>query len=179
MAAEKYCVVGIRTRAGMLVKAFEVCIKEADIYVNYSDTSVASAHGSYHASGQQHIKIGRECVKWDGGPSRQMEPMKSERVPPKSVAGRELIWLIGWNVSKLESILPALDKADYVLDAQALAAESILAFEVSIVGQAALRHKTTAGFPILDVHVFGNAVRVEIAGFTLSESQWEPMQEKS
>lgn len=43
----------------------EVCvvgIKGDDIYVNYSDSSVATAHGSYLASGQQHIKIGRKYV---------------------------------------------------------------------------------------------------------------------
>jgi hypothetical protein len=173
---EERCVVGIRT-AAHLVKAFDVCIKGPDAYVNYSDVSVVSSHGSYHASGQQHIKIGKEYAKWDGGPAGQMEPLKLYREPPASLYGREQFWTIGWEVSKLEAVLPRLAKADVEFDAQPLPPKYVLAFEVSVIGPAAIERENIVGFPIMKIHLFGESLRVEIVAFTLTEQQWEPQQD--
>lgn len=176
MATEERCVVGIRT-AGHLVKAFDVCIQGSDVYVNYSDVSLASSHGRYHASGQQHIKIGEEYVKWDGGPAGRMEPLKLYRLPPASLYGREQFWTIGWEVSKLEAVLPTLNKADVEFDAQPLPPKYVLALEVSVVGPAAIERENIVGFPILKEHLFGESVRVEIVASTMTEQQWEPQKD--
>ena len=177
MAEKEMCVVGIRTPSGALVKAFDVCIEAEDAYVNYSDSSVAAAHGSYHASGQQHIKIGKKYVEWDGGPAGQMEPMKIFRERPGVVSGRNNFWSIGWQISKLETILPRLDDAHMIVDAQRMDAELVLAFEVSVVGLDAKDREEIVGFPVTNTHLFGKSLRVEIAAFTLPERAWEPKTE--
>src|SRR5690349_6865233 len=122
------CVVGVRTPSGALVKAFDVVIKGEDVYVNYSDSSTPSAHGSYHASGQQHTKIGRDCIKWDGGSTGAFEPIKFFRAPPRSVNIRRRVWVIGWELSQLENALPKLVSSDVEIAAQNLTANEILGF---------------------------------------------------
>jgi hypothetical protein len=166
---EEKCVIGIRVSGGAMVKAFDVCIKGEDVYVNYSDFSVAVAHGSYHASGQQHIKIGRKYVEWTGGPTGNMEPMKFFRTATGLISARNDFWTIGWQISKLENILPKLTGADMIVDAQALHGDSILGLEVSIVGTQAKNRHSVVGFPIVGTHRFGSSVCVEIAAFTLAE----------
>lgn len=170
--------VGVRAPSGALVKAFDVRISGEDAYVNYSDSSVAAAHGSYHASGQQHVKIDREYVNWSGGSSGEMEPMKIYREPPATVFGRNNFWSIGWKISTLETILRLLDNADVIVDASTMDADLVVAFEVSVIGPDAKDRVTTAGFPIVATHVFGGSLKVEIAAFTLTETQWEPATEK-
>src|SRR5207245_11345356 len=128
-------VVGIRTPSGLLVKGFDVCIKGEDVYVNYSDSHTPAAHGSYHASGQKHTKIGRDYVKWDAGPSGNLEPMKLFRTPTRHVIDRSRCWTIGWEVPKLDSTLPKAVSADVVIPAQDLQPNEILGLEVSVVGK--------------------------------------------
>ena len=130
------CVVGIRTLSGQLVKAFDVRIANEDIYVNYSDCSTPEAHSSYHASGQHHTKVGGRFVEWTGGPTGDMEPMKLCRTPPGLVTARAGCWTVGWEIRKLDVILPSLSShADMLVDAPPLDdAESILALEVSVCG---------------------------------------------
>jgi len=48
--------------------------------------------------------------------------------------------------------------------------ESILAFEVSVVGCEARKRSEIAGFRIIQCHRFGKAVEVEIDAFVLDES---------
>jgi hypothetical protein len=179
VADKEICVVGIRTPSGALVKGFDVCIEGEDAYVNYSDSSVAAAHGSYHASGQQHIKIGKKYVEWTGGPIGDMEPMKIFREPTGTVSGRNNFWSIGWQISKLETILPRLDDAHMIVDAQRMDTDFVLAFEVSVIGPDAKGRETIVGFPVIDTHLFGNSLRVEIAAFTLPGRAWEPKTEGS
>ncbi len=152
-----------------MVKAFDVCIKGEDVYVNYSDSSVAAAHGSYHASGQQHIKIGTKYVKWSGGPTGDMEPMKIFRSPVALVSRRNDFWTIGWEISKIESILPTLTDADMIVDAQTLRGDLILGLQVSVLGTGAKSRESIVGFPIVASHCFGNAVCAEITAFTLTQ----------
>jgi hypothetical protein len=166
------CVVGIRTLSGRLVKAFDVRIIAEDIYVNYSDCSTPEAHSSYHASGQRHTKVGGQFIEWTGGPTGDMEPMKLYRTPPGLVAGRSGCWTVGWETRKLDAILPNLSsRADMLVDAPPLdGTESILAFEVCVVGNEAKRRNNIVGFRIIKSHRFGNTVQVEIDAFVVDES---------
>jgi hypothetical protein len=160
----------VHIQQGVEIKlAFDVCIKDKDVYVNYSDSSVAAAHGSYHASGQQHIKIGTEYVKWSGGSAGDMEPMKIFRSPVGVVSGRNDFWTIGWEISKIESILPTLTDADMIVDAEALRGDLILGLQVGILGTEAKNRESIVGFPIVASHCFGNTVRAEITAFTLTQ----------
>lgn len=163
------CVVGIRTPSGLLVKGFDVCIKGEDVYVNYCDSHTPAAHGSYHASGQQHTKIGRDYVKWDAGPSGNFEPMKFFRTPTRHVLERSRCWVIGWEVPKLDSTLPKLVSADVVIPAHKLQSSGILGLEVSVVGKQAQLRSDILGFPIIAHHQFGSGTRVEIEAFTVFE----------
>lgn len=169
MTTIEECVVGIRTPSGLLVKGFDVCIKGEDVYVNYSDSHTPAAHGSYHASGQQHTKIGRDYVKWDAGPSGNFEPMKLFRTPTRKVIERSRCWVIGWEVPKLDSTLPKLVSADVVIPAQGLQPNAILGLEVSVVGKQAQSRSDIVGFPIIACHQFGSGTRVEIEAFVVSE----------
>jgi len=164
------CVVGIREPGGALVKAFDVCIKDGtDIYVNYSDSSTPEAHVSYHASGELHFKIDGRYVEWDGGQKGEMEPMRLARVQPRKVEGRGEFCPIGWEVSKLARVLPALDSTpDMLVDAQELTGDSVLAFQVSAVGDDAKSRKSIVGFPVVATHRFGVELGAEIEAFVLS-----------
>ncbi len=166
------CIVGIRTLTGFLVKAFDVRIVGEDIYVNYSDCSTPEAHSSYHASGQYHTKVGGQFIKWTGGLSGDMEPMKLYRTPPGSVTGRSGCWTVGWETRKLDAVLPSLSSdPDMLVDARTLdGTESILAFEVSVVGYQARARDNIVGFRVIDSHRFGKPVQVEIEAFVLDES---------
>jgi hypothetical protein len=167
---EEKCVVGILVPGGTLVKALDVCINGQDVYANYSDCSTPAAHMSYHASGQQHMKRGSRYVEWTGGPTGQMEPMKFFRTPPADVNTREDFFPIGWDVGKIPSVLPALNsKPDFLVDARCLAANSILAFYVSIVGNQVEKRSNVSGYPVVASHLFGSAIRVEIDAFIVSE----------
>lgn len=163
-------VVGIRTPAGSLVKGFDVCIKGEDVNVNYSDSHTPATHGSYHASGQKHTKIGREYVKWDVGPGGKFVPMILRRTPTRQVLDRSRCWVVGWNVPDLDNdLLPKLVSADIVIPAQRLQANETLGLEVSIIGSRAKSRSEILGFPIIARHQFGSATRVEIEAFVVSE----------
>jgi len=166
------CVVGVRTLSGQLVKAFDVRIATEDIYVNYSDCSTPEAHSSYHASGQHHTKVGGQFIEWTGGPTGDMEPMKLYRTRPGLVTARTGCWTVGWETRKLDVILPSLSShADMLVDAPLLdETASILAFEVSVVGNDARKRTDIVGFRIIGSHRFGRAVQVEIDAFVLDES---------
>lgn len=56
-----------------------------------------------------------------------------------------------------------------VVDARSRAMESILAFEVNMVGGWAKTLRSVSGFPILCTHRFGSVVQVEINAFVVSE----------
>ncbi|MBI3670976.1 MAG: hypothetical protein HY237_14495 [Acidobacteria bacterium] len=166
---EKKCVVGIQVATG-LVKAFDVCIKDGNIYVNYSDISTPEAHGSYHASGQYHIKIGGSYAKWTGGPTGDFEPMKLFHTPPALVTSRSGCWTIGWPVCRLANVLPKLDSApDMVVDARSLAGNSVLGLEVSAVGDEATSRTEIVGYSVIATRRFGTDVRAEIEAFILPE----------
>jgi hypothetical protein len=169
-ASIEKCVVGIREPGGTLVKAFDVCIKGGtDIYVNYSDSSTPEAHVSYHASGELHFKIAGRYVEWDGGPKGEMEPMRLARAQPRKVEARGEFCPIGWEVSKLSWVLPALDSTpDMLVDAQELTGDSVLAFQVSAVGDEAENRKSILGFPIVATHRFGVKLGAEIEAFVLT-----------
>lgn len=166
------CVVGIRTLSGRLVRAFDVRIIAEDIYVNYSDCGTPEAHSSYHASGQRHTKVGGRFIEWTGGPTGDMEPMKLYRTPPGLVAGRSGCWTVGWETRRLDEILPSLSShADMLVDTRPLdGTESILAFEVSVVGYEAGKRDNIVGFRVINSYRFGKAVQVEIDAFVLDES---------
>jgi hypothetical protein len=172
-ASVETCVVGIREPGGTIVKAFDVCIKGGtDIYVNYSDSSTPEAHVSYHASGELHFKIGGRYVTWDGGPKGEMEPIRLARTQPRNVKARGEFYPIGWEVSKLASVLPALDSTpDMLVDAQELTGDSVLAFQVSAVGNEAKGRKSIVGFPVVATHRFGTKPGAEIEAFVLSEEK--------
>ena len=157
--ASKRCIVGIRVPSAIL-KAFDVRIIGEDVYVNYRDVSTPEAHGSYHASGQRHIKIDGHYVEWTGGPAGTMGPMKLFAMPPRDINEREHWWTIGWEVSRLPSVLPELTHVpDMTVDAQNLSDDSILGLMVSIIGQEAERRVSIAGFPVLARHQFGSCPR--------------------
>jgi hypothetical protein len=166
------CVVAVQLFASCVLKALEVCIADkGDVYVNYSMAGLPEAHASYHASGQQHIKKGNKYVEWNGGLTGNFEPMKLYRTPTRQVITREDCGsTVGWKVANL-SVLPILTKpADMVVDACSLPKNSILAFEVAVIGQWAKDRRTVSGYPILSTHRFGVGVRVEVNAFEVSEN---------
>jgi len=167
MASKEICVVGIKVPNGSMVKTFDVCIKGEDVY-NYSDSGVATAHGSYHASGQQHTKIGRKYVDWTGEPTGDMEPTKIFREPTGMVSGRNDFWTIGWEVSKLGTILPPLDNADMVVDARALRGDIILGLKVSVVASGTKDKASIVGYPVIASHRFGKSLCAEVLAFTVT-----------
>lgn len=160
------CTVGIVVPGIGNVRAFEVCIDGQNVYVNYADCSAPDVHGSYHASGQVHFKIGRSYINWTGGPTGGMESMKFFRMSPGTVDAREDFWNSGWEVCKLHSILPALNsKADFLVNAQNLDGSSILGLFVSVVGDKVPTRSSVSGYPVVASHRFGNSVRVDIDAF--------------
>jgi hypothetical protein len=164
------CVVGIVTLKGQLVKAFDIRIVGEDVYVNYSDCSTPEAHSSYHASGQLHTKKSKRYIEWDGGLSGHMEPMKLMRTPPGLVTGRSGCWTVGWEIHKLDQVLPLLTgPADMVVDAKTLNGELVLGLEVSVIGDEAKTRESIVGYPIIASHRFGESLRVEVDAFLLEE----------
>jgi len=165
-------IVGVQL-VSSVVKALRVAASDkGDVYVNYSMVGLPEAHASYHASGQQHIKKGGKYVEWNGGPTGLYEPMKIFRAEPESVVTRQDCGsTIGWEVSKLSSVLPVLSEpADMLVDARPLRGDSILAFEVHVVGDRARPRGSVVGFPVIASHRFSNAVQVEINAFGISDT---------
>jgi len=165
------CIVAIEL-PNATVKAFDICIGDkGDVYVNYSMAGLPEAHASYHASGQQHIKKAGKYVEWDAGPSGQFEQMKLQRTPPRDVITRsDCGSTIGWDVPKLKDVLPALtEQADMQVDARTLANDSILAFQINVIGAWARPHGSISGFPIIKTHRFGTNPQVEVNAFVVSD----------
>jgi hypothetical protein len=165
-------VVGIRTPT-KIVKAFDICVKGHDVYANYTDCSTPEAHSSYHASGQCHMKVGKQYVQWDGGPTGGMEPMKLFRTRPALVCGRSVCWTVGWEVGRLDSVLPELkENADMLVSACDLDPSLVLGFEASVIGDDAKPKTSIVGYPIVASQQFGNGLlRCEVHAFVLSEEQ--------
>jgi len=150
------------------VKGFDMCISGEDIYTNYSDCSTPEAHSSYHETGQLHSKVGGNYIEWTGGPTGEMEPMKLYRTPPGLVLGRVTCWTVGWEVAKLDRVLPALNtNADLTVDATMLEGNTILGFEACVLGPEARKQESIGGGAIIATHQFGESVRVEISAFVL------------
>jgi hypothetical protein len=80
------CVVGICLQR-ITVKAFEVCIKKTDVYINYLMPGTGEAHCSYHASGQQHTKKGGK-YEWKRMHSGQWERIVEFKMEPGKVITR-------------------------------------------------------------------------------------------
>jgi hypothetical protein len=140
-----------------------------DVYVNYADSKTPEAHGSYHDSGQLHFKIGRQYIEWTGSPSGTSEPMRFRQTPPGNVDTSEDFFPIGWEVSRLSSVLPPLNfDADMLVDAQELPANSLLGLYVTVLGISTRSRATISGFPIIATHQFGTGVRAEIEAFLVS-----------
>lgn len=164
--------VGIKTPSGKIVQAFDLCIKGDDSYVNYGDCSTPEAHGSYHASGQKHIKIGGQYVYWNGGPTGKWEPMKLFLLRPAEVTGRAEWFTIGWEVSRLDQVLPPLQGTPaMIVDAQNLDSAAGVVLTVSVIGNAANTRTDILGFPVIALQRFGTAPRVEVAACVLAEEQ--------
>jgi hypothetical protein len=166
--------IGIRTPGGQIVQAFDLCIKGDDSYVNYGDCSTQEAHGSYHASGQKHIKIGGQYVYWNGGPTGKWEPMKQFLPRPAEVTGRAEWFTIGWQVSRLDQVLPQLQGTPaLIVDAQNLNPDAGVVLTVSVVGNAATDRVDILGFPLVALQQFGTAPCVEVAACVIDEAQLE------
>jgi hypothetical protein len=147
--------------------AFDVNVKGKNVYVNYNPNE---RHTSYHASGQHHVKKGRDYVKWTGGASGTWEPMVQCNPKPSDVHDRQWVSTIGWEIKDIPSVLPVVDMAgDFSIDATHLPGSSILAFEVSIVGPRARDRAEIVGFPVLQRHRIPGSAAVEIEAFLLSE----------
>ena len=118
------------------------------------------------------MKKGKQYIEWDGGLTGQMEPMKVYRTPPELVLGRVPFWTIGWEVPKLDDVLPALNSpADMTVDATHLESDAILAFQASVIGCKSKELRNTVGYPIIASYRFGNKVLVEICSFVVLDEQ--------
>jgi hypothetical protein len=165
MAVSGKCLVGILLPGGALVRAFDVRLSGTDVYVNYGN----DAHASYHASGQLHFKKYRNYIEWDGGPSGAMQPMKFFKIPPGDVYTRSEVGAVGWKVSELLTVRPTLRSTpDMTVDALQLPVDSILTFQVSVVGANARGRTDILGYPIIAAHRIGALARVEIEAFVVS-----------
>ena len=163
------CVVGIQLQR-IVVRAFEVCIKNKDVYVNYSMPSTGEAHCSYHASGQQHTKKGGRYVEWKRVPSGQRERMVEFKMEPGKVITRSACQdSMGWQVANLASALyPLEESADMIVDARNFAESSLLLFKIWVVGDWARERKVLPGFRKVMAHRFGTGLRIEIEAFEVS-----------
>lgn len=161
-------IIGIRSLRGNLVKGFDIRIDNEDVYVNYSDCSTPEAHCSYHASGQHHTKVAKNYIQWTGGYTGGWGPMKLFKTPPALVSGRVQFWTVGWELSKLETVLPALEQpADMTVDTRPMNPQLILGFEVDVIGDEARKLESILGYPIVWSAQFGSAIRIEVNAFLL------------
>jgi len=90
---------------------------------------------------------------------------------PAEVKDRQHAWVIGWNVSELDKLLPPLDtEACLLVDLDAVPTSSTIGFEVSIVGAKATGRKELLGFPVLRRYRFSNdSIATEVEAFVVSE----------
>jgi len=165
------CIVGVQLH-GIAVKAFDVCIKKTNVYVNYFMRRMGKAHCSYHASGQQHTKKNGSYVEWQRMPNGQRERMIEFKMEPGTVITRSTCQdTVGWLVGELASALyPLNEPADMMVDARAFGESSLLLFKIYVVGDWAREHKIRPGFRKVMRHGFGTGLRVEIEAFETSPS---------
>jgi hypothetical protein len=165
------CIVGVQLH-GIAVKAFDVCIKKTDVYVNYSMRGMGEAHCSYHASGQQHTKKDGNYVEWKRMPNGEWERMVEFKMEPANVITRSACQdTVGWPVGKIASALhPLNEPADVMVDAHDFTESSLLLFKIYVVGAWAREHKTRLGFRKVMTHRFGTGLRIEIEAFEASPS---------
>lgn len=164
-------IVGVQIH-GIAVKAFDVCIKQTNVYVNYFMRRMGEAHCSYHASGQQHTKKNGNYVEWKPMPNGQWERMIEFKMEPVKVITRTACQdTVGWLVGELASALyPLNEPADVMVDARAFAESSLLLFKTYVVGDWAREHKIRPGFRKAMRHRFGVGLQVEIQAFETSPS---------
>jgi hypothetical protein len=165
------CIVGVQLD-GIAVRAFDVCIKKTNVYINYSMRRMGEAHCSYHASGEQHTKKNGNYVEWKRMPDGQRERMIEWKMEPSKVITRSACQdTVGWLVGELESALyPFNEPKDVMVDARAFAESSLLLFKIYVVGDWAREHKIRTGFRKVMRHRFGTGLRVEIEAFEVSPS---------
>jgi hypothetical protein len=165
------CIVGVQLH-GVVVKAFDVCIKKTNVYVNYSMPGTGETHCSYHASGQQHTKRDAKYVEWKRIPSGHWERMVEFRMEPGKVITRSACQdTVGWAIAKLAGALyPLSEPADMMVEARDFSESSLLVFKVYVVGGWARERKIPTGFRKIMTHRFGTGLRVEIEAFEVSPS---------
>ena len=171
---DRACLVAIR-HGGQERLALKVRVKGSNVYINYfAPDGTKQAHTSYHASGQEHIKKGRDYVYWSDDPAGEWRPLKVFKQPPGAVADREECSTIGWGIGSLPSRLPvATGPVEMVVDASALPASSILALVVSVIGAGATERPDVLGFPVVQRHRVSNGVVLEIEAILLDETALE------
>jgi hypothetical protein len=165
------CIIGVQLD-GVAVKAFDVCIKKTNVYINYSMRRMAEAHCSYHASGEQHTKKNGHYVECKRMPNGQWERMIEWKMEPSKVITRSSCQdTVGWLVGQLTSALhPLNESADVMVDARSFAESSLLLLKVCVVGDWAREHKMRLGFRKVMSHRFGTGLRIEIEAFETSPS---------
>lgn len=163
------CIVGVQLH-GIAVKAFDVCVKKTNAYINYFMRRMGEAHCSYHASGQQHTKKSGNYVEWKRIPNGQWERMIEFKMEPGQVITRSACQdTVGWLVGELQSALyPLSEPADVMVDARDLAESSLLLFKVYVVGNWARERRVLPGFRRVTAHRFGAGLRIEIEAFEVS-----------
>lgn len=161
--SEKKCILGVQ-RGQEIRAAFEVCIKNENVYVNYFDPDGnKGAHKSYHASGQQHIKENGHYAEW-GGFSGSWEPMKWFTERPQDVVGRQDVsfCFLRWN------LLPTM-LADKIFEAPEETEFPEVGFKTTLVGPDARDRKDILGFPVLGRHrISSNDLSVEVEMFGIN-----------
>jgi hypothetical protein len=165
------CVVGVQLD-GIDLKAFDLCIRKTNVYVNYSMRGMGEAHCSYHASGQQHTKKDGNYVEWKRMPNGQWERMVEFKVQPGKVITRSACQdTVGWLVAKLASALyPLTEPADMMVDVRDFSKSSLLLFKIHVVGRWVRERKVLPGFRKVMKHRFGMGLRIEIEAFETSPS---------
>ncbi len=165
------CIVGVQLD-GIAVKAFDVCIKRTNVYINYSIRRMGEAHCSYHASGEQHTKKNGTYVEWKLMPNGQWERMVEWKMEPSKVITRSPCQdTVGWLVEELASALyPLNEPADMMVRVRDFSETSLLLFKIYVVGSWATERKARPGFRKVVKHRFGTGLRIEIEAFEASPS---------
>ncbi len=170
MSLREKFIVGVQLHR-IAVKAFDVCIRKTNVYVNYSMPGIGEAHCSYHASGQQHTKK-HGNYEWKRMPNSQWERIVEFKMEPGKVITRSACQdAVGWEVGRLASALhPLNEPADMMVDARDFDESSLLLFKIYVVGDWAREHKIRLGFRKVTRLRFGTGLRIGIEAFEASPS---------
>jgi hypothetical protein len=148
--------------------AIDVNIVGHDVYVNYKGPN-AGAHTSYHASGQEHVKIGRQYVTVNGG-CPPVKKLVRQRPPPSAVDTRESPSPIGWTKSQIRSLPVRSTPAHATIDVSNFAEDHIIGLLVSVIGPAEpQRDKIDDLCPVIGCFRFSEKLTVEIEAFLVEE----------